>query len=65
MIHCRDTHKKNSFIGAINSTNAYSEAGCGVNDCVKRRRPERLLEHARNFDNLEMPAWPEGKEDGE
>jgi hypothetical protein len=37
MVHGRDTHRRNSFIDAINSPNAYSEAGCGVNDSMGRK----------------------------
>jgi hypothetical protein len=37
MVHGRNTHQKNSFIGAINSANAYSEAGYGVNERMGRK----------------------------
>jgi GNAT superfamily N-acetyltransferase len=52
MVHGRDTHQRNSFIAAINSPNAYSEAGCGVNDRMGRKAA-RLMEDG--------PAWPHGK----
>jgi GNAT superfamily N-acetyltransferase len=50
MFHGRDTHQKNSFIGAINAPNAYSEAGCGVNESMGRKG---LM--------ADVPAWPEGR----
>ena len=47
MVHRRNRHQQHSLIDAINRSDAYSQAGCGVNEPVRRRRPHAASSHRR------------------